>query len=278
MSSSSHRNVAPAPCRRIVARKLACVTIRIVSIGDSFTEGMNDYLPDGTPLGWADRVAAGLAAAHPDREVWYANFAIRGRKIESIVTEQLDSALALDPPPTHLTFNGGGNDMLRPGFSDERMRALTSRVLDRCAERGVEVVILTGANPSDSLPAARRMRRLGAHLTDIVEDLVAGRDGVFFVNNFGTTEGRHPAFWSEDRLHLTSLGHQWIASRVLTAMGVPTESPTPAGADAVRRGLGAEARYWRTYVVPWMGRRLRGRSSGDGREPKFAAWTRVPGA
>ena len=236
---------------------------------------MNDYLDDGTEVGWADRVAAGLAAAHPDEDVWYANLAIRGRKIESIVTDQLDAALALDPPPTHLTFNGGGNDMLRPGFSDDRMRALTSRVLAKCAEKGVVVVILSGANPGDSLPAATRMRTLGAHLTSIVDALVDGRDGVLFVDNFTTVEGRHPAFWSEDRLHLTSLGHQWIASRVLTAMGVPTRSPEPADAQAVRRTLVGEAQYWWTYVVPWMGRRLIGRSSGDGRSPKFPTWTHI---
>lgn len=254
------------------------MTIRIASIGDSFTEGMNDFLDDGTEVGWADRVAAGLAAAHPDEDVWYVNLAIRGRKIESIVTEQLDAALALDPPPTHLTFNGGGNDMLRPGFSDERMRNLTSRVLDKCAEKGVVVVILSGANPADSLPAAARMRRLGAHLTGIVDELVQGREGVILVDNFTTIEGRHPAFWSEDRLHLTSLGHQWIASRVLTAMGVPTESPTPADAEVVRGGLRGEVRYWWTYVLPWMGRRLMGRSSGDGRSPKYSTWTLIPPA
>ena len=120
---------------RLALPKLASVTIRIVSIGDSFTEGMNDFLPDGTELGWADRVAAGLAAAHPHEEVYYANLAVRGRKIDAIVTEQLDAALALEPPPTHLTFNGGGNDMLRPGFTDERMIRLTSRVLDLCAQK-----------------------------------------------------------------------------------------------------------------------------------------------
>ncbi len=247
----------------------------MVSIGDSFTEGMNDYLPDGIEVGWADRVAAGLAAAYRDQDVWYANLAIRGRKIDRIVTEQLDAALALDPAPTHLTFNGGGNDMLRPGFSDDRMRALTSRVLDTCAEKGIVAVILSGANPADSLPAAARMRRLGAHLTGIVGELVRGRDGVVWVDNFTTVEGRHPAFWSEDRLHLPSLGHQWIASRVLTAMGVPTTPPAPAYAEPVRSGLTGEARYWWKYVLPWMGRRLTGRSSGDGRSPKFATWTRV---
>ena len=236
---------------------------------------MNDYLPDGTEIGWADRVAAGLAAADLDQEVWYANFAIRGRKIASIVTEQLDAALALEPPPTHLTFNGAGNDMLRPGFSDERMISLTSKVLDRCAAKGVYVVIVTGADPSDNLPAAKRMRRLGTRLTHIVEDLIDGREGVVFVDNLHEVEGRRREYWSEDRLHLSSLGHEWIASRVLTAMGVPTPAPAVTDADARRGGVVGEMRYWRAYVAPWMGRRLTGRSSGDGRAPKFATWTRI---
>ena len=261
--------------RSIAARKLAGVTIRIVSIGDSFTEGMNDFLPDGTEVGWADRVATGLAAANPTEEVFYANFAIRGRKIEAIVTEQLDAALALEPKPTHLTFNGGGNDMLRPGFSDERMAELTSRVLDRCAEKGVYVVILTGADPSNARPAGKRMRRLGTRLTRVVENLIDGREGVVFVDNLHSEEGRKDAYWSEDRLHLSSLGHEWIASRVLTAMGVPTDAPTYTDADGPATGLRGELRYWHVYVAPWIGRRLTGRSSGDGRAPKFATWTLI---
>ncbi len=53
-----------------------------------------------------------------------------------------------------------------------------------------------------------------------------------------------------------------------------------ADADAARRRLVAlakgEAHYWNAYVLPWMGRRLTGRSSGDGRSPKFADWVLVP--
>ncbi len=254
------------------------MTIRIVSIGDSFTEGMNDYLDDGTEVGWADRVAAGLAAAHPDEDVWYANLAIRGRKIERIVTEQLDAALALDPPPTHLTFNGGGNDMLRPGFSDERMRALTSRVLDKCAEKGVYADHPHRPRPLRPPPGRQRMRRLGTHLTEHRRRTRRGPRRRHLRGQLQRHSRPPPRFWSEDRLHLTSLGHQWIASRVLTAMGVPTESPTPADAQAVRGGLAGEARYWWKYVVPWMGRRLIGRSSGDGRSPKYPTWTLIPPA
>jgi hypothetical protein len=36
-----------------------------VAIGDSFTEGVGDDLPDGQVRGWAYLVALGLAAATP---------------------------------------------------------------------------------------------------------------------------------------------------------------------------------------------------------------------
>ena len=50
----------------------------IVSLGDSFTEGLEDDLgPDGRHLGWADRVAAGMAVR--EGGLRYANLAVRGR-------------------------------------------------------------------------------------------------------------------------------------------------------------------------------------------------------
>lgn len=251
------------------------MTIRIVSLGDSFTEGLGDLWPDGQERGWADRVAEGLAAGHPDEDVFYANLAIRGRLIERVIAEQLPAALALDPPPTLLTFNGGGNDMLRPGFGLARLRSLTAGVVDACVAAGVEVVILSGPVPSEHLPAGRRMLALGDALTAEVVDLVSGREGVTFVDNFSDVEARRPLYWSEDRLHMNSLGHARVAARVLGALGVDTEFPDPTGAPPLRSGLKAELDYYRVHVLPWIGRRVRGKSSGDGRSPKYATWVRV---
>ena len=59
-----------------------------VAIGDSFTEGVGDDLPDGRLRGWADLVAVGLAAA-ANQPVRYANLAIRGRKLAPIVGKYL---------------------------------------------------------------------------------------------------------------------------------------------------------------------------------------------
>ena len=43
----------------------------------------------------------------------------------------------------------------------------------------------------------------------------------------------------------------------------------------LRRALG-EVRYWVVYVLPWLGRRLLGKSSGDRRRPKYPTWVRMP--
>src|ERR1700712_514406 len=124
---------------------------RYVAIGDSFTEGLGDNLPDGTERGWADLVAAGLAGAE-DEPISYANLAVRGRLLEQIVTEQLDAALALDPLPTLLSLNGGGNDMLRPSSDMAPLVAMTEKAIRRCLDAGVKVLLLSGAAPSGGLP------------------------------------------------------------------------------------------------------------------------------
>ena len=121
------------------------------AIGDSFTEGVGDELPDGSVRGWTDLVAAGLAAGEGET-IQYANLAIRGRLLEPIVNEQLPAALALSPPPTILTLNGGGNDMLRPGGDMLRLAELTERAIQRCLEAGVRMVLLSGGDPSERLP------------------------------------------------------------------------------------------------------------------------------
>ena len=78
-------------------------------------------------------------------------------------------------------------------------------------------------------------------------------------------------YWSIDRLHLNAQGHALAAANVLSALGVAVvASPdAPDAGDALERPRTAE--YWRRYVLPWIGRRLTGRSSGDHRQAKRAA-------
>jgi lysophospholipase L1-like esterase len=247
--------------------------MRYVAIGDSFTEGVGDELPDGTVRGWADLVAAGLTTAGGDA-VRYANLAVRGRLLEPIVTDQLERALSLDPAPTMITLNGGGNDMMRPGTDADRLTALTERAIRRCLDAGVRLVLLSGADPSDRLPLGGVMRRRGAVLTAAVRGL-AERHDLTFVDVFGDVEIRKAGYWSPDRLHLNAAGHQRVAGLVLTALGRTTAAHVVDPGPAESRRVLAEARYYRRHVLPWLHRRVRGRSSGDGRTGKYVDWVPI---
>ncbi|MFS0733126.1 SGNH/GDSL hydrolase family protein [Microbacterium sp. 1P10UB] len=246
-------------------------SIRFVAIGDSFTEGVGDDLPDGHVRGWADLVAQGWAASS-SAPVDYANLAIRGRLVWPIVEQQLEPALALGP--THLSFNGGGNDILRPRASVTRIVDAFSHVLRRCDEEGVQLILLSGANPSAQLPLGRVFQRRGDLLSAAVEQRIADRPDVIRAYNWPDAELSRPAYWSEDRLHMNARGHHRVAARVLEALGEtpPKEWWSLPEIDAARP---TGRQYYREYVGPWVRRRLTGTSSGDDRHAKYAAWTRV---
>lgn len=246
-------------------------SVRFVAIGDSFTEGVGDELADGLVRGWADLVAQGWADSSGE-PIEYANLAIRGKLIEPIVEQQLEPALALRP--THLSFNGGGNDMLRPKTSIARVADLFDHVLRRCDEEGVTLIALSGANPSGQLPLRRLIQRRGDELSAAVAERLAGRSDVIAAWNWPDRELSSPGYWSQDRLHMNPRGHHRVAARVLAAVGrrPPTEWwSLPDLPDAGLRG----AAYYREHVLPWVQRRLTGRSSGDGRAAKYADWVEI---
>jgi lysophospholipase L1-like esterase len=250
--------------------------MRYVAIGDSFTEGLGDGLPDGSVRGWADLVAAGLAAGTGET-VQYANLAVRGRLLEPIVNEQLEAALSLDPRPTLLSLNGGGNDMMRPGGDMARLAGLTERAIQRCGDAGVRVLLLSGADPSERLPFGRVMRKRGEVITDLVAGFASKYD-LTFVDVFHDIEIRRAPYWSADRLHLNEAGHRRVAGLVLTALGYPTAAHVVDPGPHETRSVLAEARYYREHVLPWIHRRVRGRSSGDDRTGKFLDWVAIEAA
>ena len=74
--------------------------------------------------------------------------------------------------------------------------------------------------------------------------------------------------WDWDRLHMSPSGHENMATRVLDVLGVehgltpPDLGPAPVLTKAETR---REDRQWaREFLVPWVARRVKGTSSGDG--------------
>lgn len=252
------------------------------AIGDSFTEGVGDELPDGSVRGWADLVALGLALAARERagadagfdaaSFDYANLAIRGRLLGPIVDEQLDAAIALRPDL--LSLNGGGNDIMRPKVSIEAVAERLAAAAEKAMAAGIHVLLLSGGNPTRHIPLGSRIEVRGEELARAVRARVPASDNVTFVDNWADAELTELRYWSVDKLHLNALGHRRVASNVLRALGAPVPDWGDESLELKRPGTLA---YWRGYVLPWIGRRLTGRSSGDGREPKRATLQPVEG-
>lgn len=237
-----------------------------VALGDSFTEGMSDTLPDGTYRGWADLLAARLAARAPDFR--YANLAVRGKLIRQIAEDQVDTAAAMGADL--VTLVGGLNDVLRPRCDMDRVCALLEDCAARLAPRCGRLVLMR--SPGRRGPVLERYRARMEQLFAFLDDL-AERHGALVVDLYASDVLCDPRLWAEDRLHLAPDGHRRVAEAVWQTLGLPPEaewnSPlppaVPPGWMLRRRG---DLRFAREHLVPWIGRRLTGRSSGDGRVPK----------
>ena len=246
--------------------------IRYVAIGDSFTEGVGDEQPDGSVRGWADLVAQGLADAI-GQPIQYANLAIRGRLLGPIIEQQLEPALALGP--TLVSFNGGGNDMLRPGTDMPWIIDRTEEALRRILATEAEPLLLAGANPTAGLPNGGRVKAKGDELTAAAGRLAEGL-GIRFCDNWSDPVLARREYWSSDRLHLAPVGHHRVATNVLRTLGHAAPAEWVIDADPVPAPTRREQlRYTREHVLPWIKRRLTGRSSGDGRSAKHPDWVWV---
>ncbi|GAA2995557.1 SGNH/GDSL hydrolase family protein [Actinokineospora diospyrosa] len=239
----------------------------MVAVGDSFTEGMSDFRPDGTCRGWADLVAERLAADTPGFA--YANLAIRGKLIRQIVDEQVDTAAAMRPDL--VTFAGGMNDVMRPACD---MDALTARVryaIRTLAGTARTVVLFRVIDPTRRMRGATRLLPRITRLLALVDELAVEHDAVV-VDLFSSRVFDSPGLWAPDRIHLNTEGHRRVAEATLRALGVPPafDWDTPLPADTIRRRdrAAADLRWARAHAGPWIARRLTGQSSGDGRVPK----------
>ena len=244
---------------------------RYVALGDSFTEGVGDpdaARPNGL-RGWADRVAEVLAAEVPD--FGYANLAVRGRKLPAILDEQVEPALAL--APDLVSIHGGGNDVLRPRVDLDLLAAAYDGAVGRLVASGAHVVMFTIADPGAN-PVFKPLRGRMAIFNEWVRE-IADRQGATLVDMWRMRGWKVEQVMDEDRLHLNAVGHQAIAIAVLDALGADHAlTPLPVAETPVRSARerrAADLAWARRHMAPWVHRRITGRSSGDGVEPKRPA-------
>lgn len=239
-----------------------------VAIGDSFTEGVGDPGPDGSLLGWADRFAVRLAEAQPGLR--YANLAVRGKLLHQVVEEQLPLVLAARPDL--VSFCAGGNDVLRPGGDPDKLAAEYETAVAALRGVGAHVMVFTGFDTRE-LGLLKLLRGKVATYNEHLR-VIAAKYGCVVVDLWGMQAVRDRRAWSEDRLHLSACGHERVALNAARAVGLRTdedpEAPWPSEAEQLSAAAARRehVQWAREHLVPWIGRRLRGQSSGDGLVPK----------
>jgi hypothetical protein len=101
---------------------------------------------------------------------------------------------------------------------------------------------------------------------------IADRHGATVVDMWRMRDIEIAGVMDTDRMHLNSHGHTHMAHAVLEAIGVehslePVLVP-PLPLLPRREQWRANARWTREFLVPWVHRRVTGRSSGDSVSPK----------
>jgi lysophospholipase L1-like esterase len=245
---------------------------RYVAIGDSQTEGLNDGDEVSGYCGWADRLAELLAVVEPT--VVYANLAVRGKRAGAVRAEQLDAALALEPDL--VTVMAGMNDLVQPGFDAAAVANELEEMFAALSASGARVVTFTFPDIAKIAPLVRRLRPRLLDFNDRIRQ-AADKHGVTVVDSFAYPVTWDPRLLSTDRIHATPLGHATIAAAAAHALGLPGSDgdwrlPLPHLArPAPWRQVSREIHWLGTFLGPWAWRRLRGRSSGDGRTAKRPA-------
>lgn len=250
---------------------------RYVALGDSQTEGLNDGDELAGYRGWADRLAEQLTALNP--ELRYANLAVRGRLAGQVRAEQLGPALALRPDLA--TVVAGMNDLMRRRFDAAAVVGELEEMFAALTASGARVATITFPNITKIMPITRSLLPRVLDFNARIRE-AADRHGVAVFDPFPhpvTTDSR---IWSQDRLHANGLGHARIAAGMAHALDLPgsddnwTQPLPPLPARPLWQVTYTELRWTAGFLGPWVWRRVRRRSSGDGRVAKLPELTPLP--
>ncbi|HKN56012.1 MAG TPA: SGNH/GDSL hydrolase family protein [Amycolatopsis sp.] len=257
---------------------------RFVVLGDSCAEGLDDPYPDQTQYrGWADFVADRLARLEPGFR--YANLAVRGRRLDQIVPEQVPTATRLEPDL--IALFGGGNDVMSRGWDARTVARRVDTAIRACTRIAPAVVTFTLSDISHRMPLGSRMRPRIVALNDAIREAAVSHGATLIDLWPDTAAAADSRYFGADRLHLSEHGHRRLAGYVLDQLGLDFEREwlEPLPGLAGRPGWRADVQWLMREVLPVaMSRtrnRLIGRSPGDGfraKRPELLPMTALEGA
>ncbi len=236
------------------------------------TEGMKDEVINGQYRGWADRVADGLAKDNP--EFTYMNLAVRGKLLKQVAEDQVPKAVAyIEGKQTLVSFHAGANDVLRPNYKSEISLPEYEKAVKQLTDAGATVIIWTVIDKVEGKGRSAALWHMRfSNFNENVRAAAAKYPVILF-------EGRQAEFLNTrkflafDRLHMNTEGHYRLANLVLERLGYEFDPnwKIPPVPDKPKNRLVrviSNISWILVFVLPWIWRRVRGTSSGDGRSAK----------
>jgi len=247
---------------------------RFIALGDSFTEGVGDIEVNGQFRGWADRVAERIALQQSDFS--YLNLAIRGKLVAEVIDKQIPEAITwIDGPNTLLSFHAGANDVLRPGYNPEIVLPQYREAVRTLAATGAQLLLFTAI---ERVAKSGKMQELWHQRFSGFNNnvrMIAAEVGAIVADANLDPDIASSRFVDTDKLHLNPAGHARVAESVLQLVGAQFDpnwnAPLPPLPPVGKlKSIGAELNWIITFLIPWISRRIRGISSGDGRVAKHS--------
>jgi lysophospholipase L1-like esterase len=234
---------------------------------------MCDEIVDGNYRGWADRVADTLSKASPNFS--YANLAIRGKLLHQVIDDQIPAASKfITGPETLVSFHAGANDVLRPNYQAVDAFTKYEKGISDLAKTGATVIVFTVIDRVEGKGKTAQLwhERFSAFNVNVRE--VANKYGATIIESDDAKWMADLRFLAKDRLHLNSDGHWRLSQAVLEKLGKDFDAswkiPLPPAVEKSKLRKQSENLLWIiAFVIPWIWRRVRGRSSGDGRAAKY---------
>jgi len=237
------------------------------------TEGMSDEIIDGKYRGWADRVADTLAKSNSD--FTYMNLAIRGKLLKQVVEDQIPVAVKfIEGRQTLVSFHAGANDVLRPNYQADVSLPLYEEGVKQLTDAGATVIIFTVIDKVEGKgKTAILWHQRFSNFNENVRRVAAKYPVILFeAKNAEFLNDRR--FLAFDRLHMNSEGHQRLANAVLQGLDFEFDANWKVPLDPAKKKnkvvrIVLNFIWIITFVIPWIWRRIRGKSSGDGRIAKY---------
>ena len=248
---------------------------RYIALGDSMTEGMTDEIVNGHFRGWADRIADVMATKSPN--FTYMNLAVRGKLIQQVIDDQLPQIKQyVTGKETLVSFHAGANDVIRPNYNPAITLPLYIEAAKKVAETGCTLMLFTVMEKPTSEGKTGQIWESRFHEFNKIVRHTAIETGAVLIDWNVAPFLSDLRFLAVDRLHLNAEGHYRVAQGVLEKLGLPFDAewkvPLPPAQEIAKfKKLASDFHWIATFVIPWIWRRARGKSSGDGRKSKHSS-------